>query len=228
MWMIFIPIVFIGAFIVYQYVIVPKLNKQHEDKMKAATGEFLQSIRGKEAETKQQFIQNNEHIRPIVAKINEQDIEGIISCQEKREVKDFIRQQAINAAGKALGKITGVRVKEVDNTESYFLVLTNENLHYLHFSDSGSCKEHLSFQRNNLNNMEVGKITSADMTKNNAFVGDTQRLSFENEDTQYKFFFYDKIYAHPSARNNSVKEMAAINELFAKPFLDFTKQYRAN
>lgn len=131
-------------------------------------------------------------------------------------------------AGKALGKLTGVGVKEVDNTEYYYLALTDSNLHYLHYSERGQCKEHLSFERSKMTNLEVSKVTSADMLKNNAYVGETERFSFESGDTQYKFFFYDKMYAHPLAKKHSLEDVAKVNHLFATPFLDFFNQYKTN
>lgn len=229
MWIIALPIAIIVLFMLYSYVIVPRMNAKYEEKIGKASNDFAQQIAGNETETKKQFIQNNEHVSPIAIQINEQDIIAIISCQEKRETKDFLRQQAVNIAGKALGKLTGVGVKEVDNTEHYYMALTKDNLHYLHYSERGQCKEHLSFERNLMNNLEVGKITSADMLKNNAYAGETERLSFEIGDTQYKFFFYDKIYAHPAAyEKHSLEDVAKVNYLFAKPFLTFVEQYRAN
>lgn len=228
MWIIAIPIVFIALFMVYSYVIVPKMNASYEAKIGKASGDFAQQIAGRETETKAQFIQDNEHIKPIAFQINEQDIIAVISCQEKRETKDFLRQQAVNMAGRALGKLTGVGVKEVDNTEHYYLALTNNKLHYLHYAENGQCKEHLSFDRSRMNNIEVGKITSADMLKNNAHAGDTERFSFESGDTQYKFFFYDKMYAHPLAKNHNLADVAKVNYLFAKPFLAFVQPYRTS
>lgn|GEM_PF-2836259 len=228
MWIVAIPIVLIVLVMVYQYALLPKMKAKHEEKLSRASDDFALQIAGKEAETKTMFIQSNEHIKPIVFQIQEQDIMGIISCQEKRETKDFLRQQAVNIAGKALGRLTGVGVREVDNTEHYFLVLTHAHLHYLHYSDRGDCKEHLSFERNGMENLAVGKITSADMLKNNAFVGETERLTFESGDTQYNFFFYDKMYAHPKAgdKYSTMQEMSKVNYLFAKPFLAFVKQYQ--
>jgi len=228
MWIIAIPIVFVILFMVYSYVIVPKMNANYEAKIGKASGDFAQQIVGREAETKAQFIQDNEHIKPIAFQINEQHIIAVISCQEKRETKDFLRQQAVNMAGRALGKLTGVGIKEVDNTEHYYLALTNSKFHYLHYAENGQCKEHLSFERNLMSNLEVGKITSADMLKNNAHAGDTERLSFESGDTQYKFFFYDKMYAHPLAKNHDLEDVAKVNYLFAKPFLEFVQPYRSS
>lgn len=228
MWIIAIPIVVIALFMLYSFVIVPKMNASYEAKMNNASNDFAQQIAGNESEIKKQFIQENEHIKPIALQINDQAIIAVISCQEKRETKDFLRQQAVNMAGKALGKLTGIGVKEVDNTEFYYLALTDTNLHYLHYSERGQCKEHLSFQRANMTNLEVGKVTSADILKNNAYVGETERFSFESGDTQYKFFFYDKVYAHPSAKKHGLDDLAKVNYLFAKPFLTFLSPYRSN
>lgn len=228
MWIIAIPVVFIALFMVYSFVIAPKMNASYETKMNNAAADFAQQIIGRESEVKQQFIEENEHIKPIAFQINDRDIVAIISCQEKRETKDFIRQQAVNMAGRALGRLTGVGVKEVDNTEYYYLALTHNNLHYLHYSEKGQCKEHLSFERTRMSNLEVAKVTSADMLKNNAYVGTTERFSFESGDTEYKFFFYDEMYAHPTAKADDISDMAKVNYLFAKPFLNFLNLYRIN
>ncbi|MGV3546398.1 MAG: hypothetical protein ACO1N4_04990 [Pedobacter sp.] len=63
-------------------------------------------------------------------------------------------------------------------------------------------------------------------TFRDAYVGETERFSFESGDTQYKFFFYDKMYAHPSAKKHGLDDMAKVNHLFAKPFLEFFNQYK--
>lgn len=228
MWIIVIPVVVIALFMIYSFVIVPKMNASYEAKIKNASADFAQQIIGKEAQVKQQFVEENEHIKPIAFQINDKGIIAVISCQEKRETKDFLRQQAVNMAGKALGRLTGVGVKEVDNREYYYLVLTNNHLHYLHYSEKGQCKEHLSFERNRMTNLRVGEVTSEDMLKNNAYVGETERFSFESGDTQYRFFFYDKMYAHPTAKNHDISDMAKVNYLFAKPFLKFFDTYRTN
>lgn len=227
MWIIAIPIVLVVVFMVYNYVLLPKMNANADEKMAKASNDFASQIAGNEVEIKRQFIQENEHIRPIAFQINEQDIIAIISCQEKRGTNDFLRQQAVNMTGKALGRLTGVGVREVDNTEHYYLVLTSNHLHYLHYSDRGKCHEHLSFERSQLEHLEVGKVTSTDMLQNNAHIGLVERLSFESKGIQYKFFFYDKLYAHPSVRNHSFEDVAQLNHLFAKPFVAFVEPYRS-
>jgi hypothetical protein len=200
---------------------------KHEEKLNNFSDSFASKIRGREEETKKNYIQTNEHIKPIVLLINEQDIIGIISCQEKREMNDFIRQQTVNLIGRVIGKIIGIGIKEVDNTEHYYLVLTNEHLHYIHYSNKGECKEHLSFQNNQLTNWKTGKVRSGDMIKNNAFAGNTQKLSFDSNGTTYKFFVYDKMYAHPLAghEHSNSQEISEINYLFAKPFKKFMEQH---
>ena len=226
MWIIAIPVVVIALFMVYSFVIAPKMNVGYKAKMKGASHEFAQQIIGREAEVKRQFVEENEHIKPIAFQINDKSVVAVISCQEKRETKDFIRQQAVNLAGKGLGRLTGIGVREVDNTEYYYLTLTVNHLHYLHYSENGRCKEHLSFERTRMSNLKVAKVTSADMLKNNAYVGTTERFSFESGDTQYKFFFYDEMYAHPAAKADDISDMAKVNYLFAEPFLKFFEQYR--
>lgn len=222
--MIFIPIIVIVGFIVYQYVLLPKMNAKHEDKQARLVDEFAKKIAGKEAETKQEYIRTNPHIKPIVFQINDSDIIGIVSCQEKRDTGDLLRQNAVNLAGKAVGKLTGVRVREVDNTEDYYLVLTDKNIHYVHFNDNARCKEHLVFSRNEISRPESGEVSAGDALKNNAYQGETKRVSFDYDGKTYKFFVYDQFYAFPNAENDTWEDLAGVNYLFATPFNKFVEK----
>ncbi len=224
MWMLFIPVAFIVLFLVYNYVILPSWKKKIDDKNQKLTDEFASKINGRENEFRDNYLSSNRFFKAVSEQIQNENITALISCQEKREIKDFLRQQAVNVAGKALGKLTGVGVKEVDNTEYYYLALTPKELHYLHYSEEGNCKEHLLFKRENIQQIEVGKITSEDMLKNNAYAGDTKRLSFINNDTKYKLFFYDIIFTHPMGRFKKT-QFIEISYLFGKPFLNFTKEF---
>jgi hypothetical protein len=142
---------------------------------------------------------------------------------EKRELKDFLRQQTANL----LNKLQGEGIKETDNLDSYYLVLTKEKLHYLRYATEGNCKEHLSFKREHMTNLECGKVTGAEMMKNKAILGDTKRLRFVSNDIEYKFFFYSCLFAHPQGitSGNIHQEFAELNYLFAEPFKSFANQY---
>ncbi len=190
--------------------------------------EFSSQIKGREAEVRQEYAQNNSFIIPITTQVRGEAIEGIISCMEKRELKDFIRQQAVAIVGSVLKKATGSGLKEEDNNEYYYLALTPQKLHYIHYSEEGKCQEHLSFSREQMQELEVGTVTSGEAVKNSALIGDSTRISFIFNETQYKFFFYNKLHAHPQGHSaGSIdKEMAEINYLFAKPFKEYAETLR--
>jgi hypothetical protein len=220
MWTLAIPIVIVILFMVYNYVILPRMKKNYENKAQELTVRFSDNIRGKEEQTRKDYVRNNPYIKSIAQQVQHEDIEGIISCMEKRELKDFLRQQAINMAGSAVGRVAGIGFKETDNTEYYYLVLTKPFLHYLRFSENGECKEHLKFDRSWIQQLESGTVTSGDMLKNNAAAGESKRLSFVSNDTLYKFFFYNHFWGQPSVKSsrNKEEEFAELNYLFATPF----------
>ncbi len=227
MWIIAIPIIAILLFMVYTYVLLPSMKKKEEAKNQSFMADFSKEIAGREDEVRQQFCKENPYIKPIEDDVKE-PIVALISCMEKRETKDFIRQQAVAMAGKAVKGLVGVGFKEVDNTEYYYLALTDKNLHYLHYSDSGKCKEHLVFDGSQMQDMESGEVTAGETVKNSAVMGDSKRFSFVYDDTQYKFFFYDHIWGHPlgKSKGNRDKEFAEINYLFAEPFKKYTNTVR--
>lgn len=227
MWLISIPIIIIILFVVYNYVLLPKWSKNISNNNQLLMDEFAERIRGREDEVRQEYAKNNSFIAPITKQVQEDEIMAIVSCQEKREMKDFLRQQGLNIAGKAVGRLVGVGFKEVDNTEHYYLVLSPERLHYLHFSEQGKCIEHLIFKRKNMSEIESGEVSSKEMIKNNAAIGDTKRLSFISDDVLFKFFFYKIIWGHPLGKitGDEDKEFAEVNFLFAEPFKKFAQQY---
>ncbi len=214
-------IIFAAIFAVSLYfslVIMPKMTAKARAKAEKMQQDFGSSIQGREEEVRQEYLQNNSLVSPFPAQLQDK-ILGMISCMEKRTTGDFIRQQAVGAAGKVLGRVTGVRVKEVDNEEHYWLAFTEANLHYLHYNDSGNCVEHLSFQLARLQNMEMGTPSTEELFTGKAEVG-VKRLSFESNDIKYKFFYYDNLWGHPKGkcRKDHEAEAAELNYLFARPF----------
>lgn len=223
MWIIAIPVIAIVLFMVYNYVIVPTIKKKEEAKNQSLMNDFSAEVNGQEREIRERFTRENSYIKPIADQIGE-PIQALISCMEKREMKDFLRQQAVAMAGKAVKGLTGFGFKEVDNTEYYYLALTDRNLHYLHYSLQGKCKEHLVFDGSKITDPEVGEVTAGETVKNNAAQGDSTRFGFVYDDTLYKFFFYDNVWGHPAGKSkrNKDKEFAEINYLFAEPFKKYT------
>lgn len=205
--------------IFYALVIAPRMAKKYKAEAEGLQQNFAESIRGREDETRREYLKNDTLMQPFTEQLQDANILGMISCMEKRSTKDFIRQQAIGAAGKVLGKVTGVRVKEVDNQDNYWLAITKENLHYLHYDDDGGCIEHLCWDLPQLNQIETGKPSTEEMFTGKAEPG-TTRISFSSKDIKYKFFFFDNLWGHPlgKVRKDDKAQAAELNYLFAEPF----------
>jgi hypothetical protein len=199
------------------------MNEKAEAKQKSLTENFISQIRGREAEVKSQYVKTNDSVRLIVKQMQEDTIEGIVSCMERRDLKDVAKQALTNVAGNVVGKLVGVGFKQTDNEESYYLALTPDRLHYIHFSESGECKEHLIFERNRMENLESGQITAAEAAAAGGSMFGSVRLGFTYDGTSYKFFYYNEFYRHPAVEDpdDEDKEFAALNYLFAEPFLKF-------
>lgn len=204
------------------------MNEKAEAKQKSLTENFISQIRGREAEVKSQYVETNGTVCLIVEQMQEDTIEGIVSCMEKRDLKDVAKQALTNVAGNVVGKIVGVGFEQTDNEENYYLALTPDRLHYLRFSESGECEGHLIFERNRMENLESGKITATEAAAAGGSMFESTRFSFTYDGTSHKFFYYDEFYIHPSAEDSDDedKEFAALNHLFAKPFLEFAATVR--
>ena len=228
MWIILLPIVCIAGYVVYMKVILPKMNEKSAEKQEFFTGNFISQISGRENEVRSQYVKTNDSVSLIAKQMNEDTIEGITSCMERRDLKDVAKQVLTNVAGQAIGKLVGVGFKQTDNEEAYYLALTPDKLHYLHFSESGKCREHLSFDRNRMENLESGNVTSSEAMTVQADMFGTFRISFTYDGSPYKFFYYDKFYIHPSAKevSDEEQELAELTCLFAEPFLKFAASIR--
>ena len=235
MWtIVLVLIVCVGGFFVYNKVVLPKMNVKAEDKQKLASDNVISQISGREDEVRKQLLETNDLVNLIAGEVNEDTIEGIISCMERRNLKDVTRQALKNVAGKAVGQLLGIGFKQTDNEENYYLALSSERLHYLHFSNEGECREHLMFDRNQMENLETGKVTSAEATTLAADMFETNRLSFKYDDETYKFFYYDKFFNLSTDDDDddddspeADKAFAEQNYLFAEPFLKFATSIRS-
>ena len=227
MWIILLPILCVAGYFVYTKVIAPQMNEKSEEKQKSLTDNFVAQIRGRESEVKSQYAETNGSVRLIAAQMNEETIEGIVSCMEKLDFKDVTRQTITNVAGNAVGKMVGIGFKQTDNEEDYYLALSADRLHYLHFSESGECREHLIFERNRMENLESGKVTASEAVSTSGDMFSTKRLGFTYDGASYKFFYFDKFYGHPSVKDSADEDkvFAEQNYLFAEPFLKFASTF---
>jgi len=233
MWtIILVLIVFVGGYFAYIKIIMPKMNEKADERQKTVKGDVISQLSGREDEVRDAYLKTHGSVSLIANQMNEDTIEGIISCMERRNLKDVTRQALKNVAGKAVGQLVGIGFKQTDNDENYYLAFSPERLHYLHFSTEGECREHLLFDRNRLENPETGKVTSSEATTLAADMFETTRLSFTYEGETYKFFYFEKFYNFVSDDDDddddkvSDKEFAELNYLFAEPFLKFAASIR--
>ena len=231
MWtMLLLVILLIGGMYVYLKIILPKMNEKAEAKQKSVDDNVISQLSGHEDEEKARMLKSNDTISLIASVMNEDPTEGIVSCMERRDLKDVARQGLTNVAGKAVGKLTGIGFKQKDNEENYYLALNPDRLHYLHFTDEGECREHLSFDRNRMEYLETGKVTSGEAAMLAADLFESNRLGFTYEGDTYKFFYYEKCYSlftdDDDDDEEADKEYAKQNFLFAEPFLKFAASVR--
>ena len=226
MWIILLVLACVAGFYVYNKILLPKMNQKAEEKHESSKGKFISQISGHEDEVRNQYLKSSDSVSPIAKQMNEEPIEAIISCMQLRNIKDATRQALTNVAGQAVGKLVGVGFKQTDNEEHYYLGLCPNTLHYLHFSDEGACKEHLTFDRSRMENVETGKVTATEAATISADMFETSRFSFTYNGDAYKFFYFHRFYAHPNAEESDddeqeEKEYTELNYLFAEPFLKF-------
>jgi hypothetical protein len=228
MWIVAIPITVIVLFMLYTYVLLPRMNKKHEAQNKTHTEAFALSIKGQEEQIRKTFLTNSTLIQPIVAHLQDDQIQAIISCMEFREMKDFTKQMLMNLAAKVLARGAGSALREQDNEDIYYLVLSQSKLYYLHFDTDGDLVQQMDFERNLMQHIEVGAVVAKEMTVNAAIAMDSERIGFQFANKEYKFFFYKQLYAHPNANAADDTDLAysQINYLFAEPFKKFVAKYR--
>ena len=221
---------FAGGLYVYMKIILPKMNEKSEEKQAKLASDVISQMKGREDEVRERLLKSSDTISLISNTIDGDRIEGIISCMERRDLKDVTRQGLTNVAGKAVGKLTGIGFKQKDNEEDYYLVVNPEKIHYLHFSDDGECREYLSFDRSRMEYLETGKVTTAEATMLSANMFESNRLSFTYDGDTYKFYYYDKFYSlntdDDDDNDAADKEFAEQNYLFAEPFLKFAASVR--
>ena len=231
MWSILVlMILFIGGLYVYLKIILPKMNEKAEEKQEKLASNVISQMRGHEDEVRERLLKSSDTISLIASTMNGDRIEGLISCMERRDLKDVTRQGLTNVAGKAVGKLTGIGFKQKDNEENYYLAVNPERLHYLHFTDEGECREYLSFDRSRMEYLETGKVTTAEATMLSADMFESNRLSFTYDGVTYKFFYYEKFYSlnidDDDDNEEADKEFAEQNYLFAEPFMKFAASVR--
>lgn len=219
MWMVAIALLIVILFCLYSYRTLFKIDAKLQEKINYASDNFALQIAGREIEIKKQFIQESEHINPIVLQIEEHDIIAIISCKEKRGAYVFKEQEDRTEVGETVKKRIEDHINKMLNIAHYYLVLTNDNLHYLQYSKKGECKDHLCFERKKIENLNIYQTAVTD----EPYTGETTYLNFEYENIPYKFCYYDKFHAHPSVEKTSLEELIKINCLFAIPFKIFTE-----
>jgi hypothetical protein len=214
--------------LLYVYIFLPLMNKKLIQKNKLLTEDYAISIRENENAVKTSFIKENNLIIPIIKPINDINIIGIISCMELRGIKNFKNQFVTNIVGKFLGNTASAAIRQTDNDDIYYLVLSQSKFYYLQFDRQGEFIRHIEFNRSLMHHIECGPVTSKEILINAAVAKYTQRFSFIYLDELQKFFFYDSLYIHPLSKisENRNADTIAVNYLFARPFQSFALEFK--
>ena len=209
---------FVVFWIVYLLFILPKIKKRHENK----TEDIKNKLVGNESQERDKLLNDPQGLKLIVDQVAGENIIGIANCMEKRDMGNVLKDGALNATGKVLGKVTGVRVEKRNNLDVYFVVLTDTNLHYLVY-DEGTCDEHLTYDRSIMQNFRVEKAAMSASVKGGGM--GTDQLSFDYEGKNHAFFLY-RLFANFPHQDGGFTDIGLSDkkvfatELFTKPMFE--------
>lgn len=205
-------------FIIWFVFVAPRMKKKYE----ANKANAKDKIQGNEEQVKQELLNDPEILKPIADQTQESNFLAIANCMEKRDLSNVIKDGAINAAGSALGKVTGLGVKKYNNLGCYFIALTEKHFHYLNFY-GGDCEEHLKFDRPLIQHMHIEKSSlAANYTGGSS---GTDKLTFEYKGKTHAFYLYKMFVRFPTgeirvAMGATSENQIMATELFTKPLYD--------
>ena len=147
----------------------------------------------------QSILQDKEWFAPIKEKLEGETIVGITECLPIKSMGDWLKKAAANEAGRTLGKITGVRITQVEAPYSYYLVLSQNHLHYMAY-EKGICKEHLYFDVTTLQDIQWREATYKDVLvyEGMATSGSCKKLSFHSNNKDYALLVHNFIVRNPN------------------------------
>ena len=188
----FIPLIMIIIFGAYYIFVIPKIKQKSEEGMQA----LRDSLKGKEGELQKKYLEDPNYLKPVLDVLNGEKIEGVVNCLEKRSVTQVLKQKIVNDISNAFEDKLGINFAIKDNQDTYYLVLTEEKLHYMVF-DQSKIKEHLTFDFLGMTKTELERANISDAM----FKGGQQRyqkLNFEYEGKKHTFFFTEGVFYLPN------------------------------
>jgi hypothetical protein len=216
-----VPAIIAAVFILYVVFVLPKLQQKMAAQATEHMKDFENRIKGREEEEKQRILSDPDLFQPIGLRLSDEKVIGITSCMEKRDFKDVLKQGLINGVGRMVGKTVGIGFRRTDNTDAYYLILTDKQLHYMMF-DEKVCKHHLSFPLTNLADVKLENGGFKD-----SYTGGQQgakKLTFKLNGKEEKLYYYEHIVKLPDSTliaglgkaNN--ERAIVLGTLFLEPF----------
>ena len=148
-----IPIVvLIGGFLFYKY----QMN-QH----KAAIGDYTVENEYNNAESIKEDLLTDEFKR-LKEKVGDDTIVAFTECLYITDIKSQFMQGAKETLSKIGAGLVGVRLTYHEKPNAAFVVLTDKELHYMHFVEQ-KLENHLVFDKIRLSNACLEESTSQDM-----------------------------------------------------------------
>ncbi len=206
----------VGAFvllsIIYYVVLVPKIKAKYAQK-----GEIIkESLKGQEISLRKRYFDSL--LKPIADAVGTINIIGAVECMQKRTTGDLAKETAINAAGKVMGKLTGIGVEMTDNDDLYYLAITNTHLFYLAFDDE-KCIECLAFPLDEIRQIQVGKGNIVDRNLKGGATG-AEKLLFSYNGTDHTFFYNKQINYLPDQNRPTNDDYSKIYISVVVPFAE--------
>jgi len=203
--------------VLYYIFVMPRIMKKY----KGTVEDVKKKMVGNEDSIRKELLSNPEKLKLIVDKIEGENIVGLANAMEKRGAGDLLKSGAVNLAGSALGRVTGVGIKSNNNLDVYFVVLTDNNLHYMVY-DEGTCEEHLIYDRSKISRMSVDKASLASNYTGGA--SGTKKLTFDYDGKNQSFYLIDGFLKFPTdsgdtMNNAMMDDLIHITELYVKPLL---------
>lgn len=206
----------VGAFvllsILYYVLVLPRMKAKY-----AKQGEEIRaSLKGQEGALRKRYFDGI--LKPIADAVGTSNIIGAVECMEKRSTGGLATQTAFNAAGKVMGKLTGIGLEMTDNNDTYYLVITGTHLFYVVFDDN-KCKERLTFSLDEIRQVELRKADVVDQNLKGGAAG-AEKLIFSHNGTDHTFFYNKQINYLPDQERPSNDDYSKINVSIVEPFIE--------
>ncbi len=127
-------------------------------------------------------------------------VHAITQCAYITSLSDKAKAAATTAVKTLAWAAVGVKARYNEADHAAYLVLSNEELHYIFFEE-GQAKEHLVFDRNRLMSAAVGSLSNTEkVTRMGSVAGrNNHKLSLDIEGKQVDLIYFDSLERYPDS-----------------------------